>query len=457
MVGVPLLIGRGANPICWPFFEDCAAWQLPVGVVNDGLWGYLLLSIVAAVCFLRGQIRAGYALLVLVNVIRVLVMLLDYRLRANQHYMLNWVLLGFLFLPGKRALAHHMLAALYLWAGVLKLDPDWLSGATLYKQDQLWFPAGLVPIACAYVVVLEVVMIWGIYARPGLDLLVRRCATAFVPLHIVGHRGLLVPTSDDVPARHPSSSTQHRAAAKPVPGAMQIYAAALLSSLSERSVCCSSPRVFPGDTAVTGEGRMFALHMFDALIECDASFTYHLADGSDVVEHRNETTKMSHRSRCDPIIYYELARRACSRVGGRIAVVRVADAAPVLDLDVRLRARRASSPRSSTLSIFVISARTCRDTHSGATTTGSRPSEARVRRALAQDIRRETMVAAADSNPTALPMRPRHSDESCVVAKCRLKSPDVHQCSVSPAPFEYQVLPHRDAEREPGDNPYGGK
>jgi hypothetical protein len=89
---------------------------------------------------------------------------------------------------------------------------------------------------------------------------------------------------------------------------------------------------------------MFALHMFDALIECDASFTYHLADGSSVVEHRNETTKMSHRSRCDPIIYYELARRACSRVGGRIAVVRVANAAPVLDLDVRLRARRSSRP-----------------------------------------------------------------------------------------------------------------
>src|SRR5215212_8621310 len=75
-------------------FEDCAAWQLPVGVVNDGLWGYLLVSIVTAVCFLRGRIRAGYALLVLVNIIRVLVMLLDYRLRANQHYMLNWVPLG---------------------------------------------------------------------------------------------------------------------------------------------------------------------------------------------------------------------------------------------------------------------------------------------------------------------------------------------------------------------------
>ena len=345
MVGVPLLIGRGADPICWPFFEDCAAWQLPVGVVNDGLWGYLLLSIVTAVCFLRGRIRAGYALLVLVNTIRVLVMLLDYRLRANQHYMLNWVLLGFLFLPGKRVLAHHMLAALYFWAGVLKVDPDWLSGATLYKQDQLWFPAGLVPIACAYVVVLEVVMIWGIYARRAFIFwfvvaqlflfhytswaivgfwypLLMMCLLAILPL-----ARIIVP-----PERHLflAPSRSRRRAAVVAVGALCLLQFA--------------PRVFPGDTAVTGEGRMFALHMFDALIECDASFTYHLADGSEVVEHRNETTKMPHRSRCDPIIYYELARRACSRVGGRIAVVRVANTAPVLDLDVRLRARRASSP-----------------------------------------------------------------------------------------------------------------
>jgi hypothetical protein len=346
MVGVPLLIGRGADPICWPFFEGCAAWQLPVGVVNDGLWGYLLLSIVTAGCFLSGRIRTGYGLLVLVNVIRVLVMLLDYRLRANQHYMLNWVLLGFLFLPGKRALAYHLLAGLYFWAGVLKLDPDWLSGRTLYKQNQLWFHASLVPMACAYVVVLEVVMIWGIYARRASIFwavvaqlllfhytswpivgfwypLLMMCLIAILPLA----RLIAPPQRSMVPATHTS---RRRAAA------VAVGALCLLQFV---------PRLFPGDTAVTGEGRMFALHMFDAQIECEASFTYHLADGRRVVEHRNETTKMSHRSRCDPIIYYELARRACSRVGRRTAaVVPIANAAPVVDFDVRLRARRTSSP-----------------------------------------------------------------------------------------------------------------
>ena len=89
---------------------------------------------------------------------------------------------------------------------MLKLDPDWLSGATLYKQDQLWFPAGLVPIACAYVVVLEVVMIWGIYARRAPIFWFVVAQLFSVPLHIVGNRGLLVPTPDDVPARHPSSA-----------------------------------------------------------------------------------------------------------------------------------------------------------------------------------------------------------------------------------------------------------
>lgn len=28
------------------------------------------------------------------------------------------------------------------------------------------------------------------------------------------------------------------------------------------------PRLFPGDTAITGEGRLFALHLFDAKVEC---------------------------------------------------------------------------------------------------------------------------------------------------------------------------------------------
>ena len=50
--GVPLMIGRGRDSLCWPFWEGCHAYALPVRIVNAGLWLYLLLAVVAAGCFL---------------------------------------------------------------------------------------------------------------------------------------------------------------------------------------------------------------------------------------------------------------------------------------------------------------------------------------------------------------------------------------------------------------------
>ena len=133
--------------------------------MNYGLWVWLLMSLASGVLFLSRRVAPAYWLLVAVNVIRLLVMFQDHRLRANQHHMLNWIVLAFLILPGKWALVHHLLAALYFWAGVLKLDPDWLSGAALYGQDRLWFPQWLVPASCVYVLVLEMGLIRGICAH----------------------------------------------------------------------------------------------------------------------------------------------------------------------------------------------------------------------------------------------------------------------------------------------------
>jgi len=51
--------------------------------------------------------------------------------------MLNWIVLAYLFFPGKRVLLRHLLVSLYFWAGILKLDWEWLSGVALYNQDRL--------------------------------------------------------------------------------------------------------------------------------------------------------------------------------------------------------------------------------------------------------------------------------------------------------------------------------
>jgi hypothetical protein len=85
---------------------------------------------------------------------------------------------------------------------------------------------------------------------------------------------------------------------------------------------------------------MFALHMFDARVECDATMTYHLSDGRQQTEHRPESTQLPHRSRCDPLIYYAIARNACAHLA---ADAHRPAAGGAVDFDLRLQAKRTSS------------------------------------------------------------------------------------------------------------------
>lgn len=327
--GVPDLIGGSAQPMCWPFWENCHTLA-SASAVSRVLWLYLLLSGVAVAAFLVRRVGAAYVLLVTVNVMRTVVMAQDYRLRANQHYMLNWVALAFLFIPGKRALLHHVLASLYFWAGVLKLDWEWLSGAALYSQG--WIPAALVPASCIYVVLLETTLVFGIYARRSWIFwatLAQLVAFHIISWPIVGFWYPLlmfcllaiVPLSRLLPApalaHHPS-------------GRRRSWAVATLAVLAALQFV---PRFFPGDSAITGEGRAFALHMFDALIECDASMTYHLDDGTARTTPLEQTKRLPHRSRCDPIIYFDLARNTCRSLPPR-----------VVDVDLALRSKHTGEP-----------------------------------------------------------------------------------------------------------------
>ena len=335
--GVPLMIGRGRDSLCWPFWETCHAYALPVAVANAGLCLYLLLALAAAGCFLSRRVTAGYWILLLVNAIRILVVLQDYRLKANHHYMLNCMVIAYLFLPYTRAMLRHVLVSIYFWAGALKLDPDWLTGATLYNQDKLWFPRELVPAACVYVVTLEMGMIWGVYSRrPWVfwGVVAQLALFHYTSWPIVGfwYPTLMACLLSILPLARLLSAPEAAAGVASFRPQRAFALAAVLAVIFAAFQLL--PRTFPGDTAVTGEGRMFALHMFDARVECDAALTYH-GSGGDRVEVRQETKKLPHRSRCDPLIYYAIARNECSR----LAASNVTDR----DFDVSLRSKRNSS------------------------------------------------------------------------------------------------------------------
>jgi hypothetical protein len=69
------------------------------------------------------------------------------------------------------------------------------------------------------------------------------------------------------------------------------------------------PLATPGDSSVTGEGRMFAVHMFDAKIECEADYV--LTEPGGGVRHLEPDALYTPRIRCDPLLHWNYARHLC--------------------------------------------------------------------------------------------------------------------------------------------------
>ena len=71
------------------------------------------------------------------------------------------------------------------------------------------------------------------------------------------------------------------------------------------------PRLIPGDQAITGEGRLFALHMFDAKTTCSVTANVHDIVGSEKIIdlHYAKPTRI----KCDPLVYLSRARFLCSK------------------------------------------------------------------------------------------------------------------------------------------------
>ena len=333
------ILAVSAVPICWPFFEECYRFRVldPTGI-DALLWGYLTLAIAAMLLFWRRWTSgAAYLALITLELAKIAVIVQDYRLRLNQHYMAFFVALAFLLFPAKRRVLQYLIILFYFWAGTLKLNREWLSGAALYRQELLWLPQWLVPAACAYVVGLETILVFGLLARRAWVFWATLGQLAIfhaMSWPIVGffYPILMFTLLAIFPLSRLWSAEGDRPSFARIERGLELKSTyALLGVFSMLQLV---PYAFPGDSAITGEGRLFALHMFDARVACEAHLTLHDAQGGtrlvQIVTDRGPV-----RSRCDPIMHFNVARAFC-RQG--------AASGEWTDLDLVLRSRRATEP-----------------------------------------------------------------------------------------------------------------
>jgi len=326
-----------AEPICWPLMPACENIRM-LSATGVGLLlrAYFAAAIGTSVLFaFRRLVPWAYASLVLVNALKLAVMLLDYRLRMNQHYMGFFATFAYLLVPGKRDALRVLVTLFYFWAGMLKLNWEWISGAGLYRPMWPFSGAGVV-LACLYVIVLELGVAWGLLARRAwifwtafgqflvFHALSWQVVGFFYPLLMFAILTIF-PLSRLVAPRDPPEGLL--AALCRGRGARPVYALAAFFSVLQLV-----PYAFPGDRALTGQGRLYALHMFDARATCVGWADLHNADGT--TTRRDLKLPLDTRIACDPIVFFNRARNLCrQRDAGRLAFS---------DLDLFLAARRSS-------------------------------------------------------------------------------------------------------------------
>jgi hypothetical protein len=268
-------------------------------------------------------------------------MSLDSRFKTTEFYMLFWLNAVFLFWPSKRWAIPLILVSFYFWAGTLKLNYEWLSGAVLY-HDLYLIPSRLAWAACTYVVVLEIFLIWGLLAsRPWirwltLGQLVLFHLESFSQIHwfyplLMGTllSWFVIYDMSSVSPRTVSLDNLVRARA---PKSAYVLLAVF-------GLCQLVPYFYHGSKALTGQGRIFTMHMFEARQMCDVHALIHYADRTtdDVDLFLSE---LHPRIVCDPIIYFDRATNLCQ--------AHAADP-NFTDLDFIMHAKRATDATMTTI------------------------------------------------------------------------------------------------------------
>jgi hypothetical protein len=239
--------------------------------------------------------------------------------------------------PGKREVLRVLIALFYFWAGTLKLNREWLSGAALYHADRFWIQGPLLPLACAYVIALEMGMVWGLFARrPWIfwGALAQLALFHLFSWPVVGFYFPLLmflllalfPLCRFLPVERADLGLADLARRR--------FSRATVAVAAGFSALQLVPLAIPGDAALTGEGRIFAVHMVDALVECDADYAVHYRDGR--VRHLVPNVVYAPRIRCDPLLHWNLARNLCHALP---------QTDPAFErLDLTLASRRAAEP-----------------------------------------------------------------------------------------------------------------
>lgn len=295
-----------SEPICWPFFHSCDPLRILSGEQLQLIFiAYGAAAVAIMALFMRTRyVNSAYFALIAINIFKLIIVLIDYRLRLNQHYMGFAITIVYLFATNKRTSLTWMIALFYFWAGVLKLNWGWLSGDALLNRLPIFTGAWRIA-ACAYVIALELVVVWGVFSKRWYlfwPTLLQLIIFHLISFWVVGFYYPLLMFAIL------SFFVFERAFVDVKPVSITSAPVLLIAIFSALQII---PYTFPGDFRITGEGRLLSLHMFDAPHQCEIHLGLYTKDEQSVAADFRLTS--AYRIGCEPAVYFRRAEELCRR------------------------------------------------------------------------------------------------------------------------------------------------
>ncbi|HEX7672807.1 MAG TPA: hypothetical protein VF412_01480 [Bdellovibrio sp.] len=294
--------------VCWPFFTSCdvaKSFLSPLaGVI---LPAYFSLTILLFGLSFRKPQTVWWSLFWL-EFIKLALSALDYRFMGNYHFIPHVITLYVLFFPQKRSWSKFWIFTLYIGAASLKLNWEWLSGASLSWKTPLDRPE-LLPWLAISGLIVEISGAQLLYFKNsmarwfGFFLLLAFHAVSFYwvgffyPCIMLCVLSLIYFEIKD--SKSPIAFKLHEKNLI-LPGC--IWAAFCIFQV----IAFSDART----ASLDGMKRLASLNMFDARSTCKGLFIIHQDSSSIEIPFQNRDLPV--RNKCDNIFFLAQARKICA-------------------------------------------------------------------------------------------------------------------------------------------------
>lgn len=307
---------HGNNRIyCYPFFKNCYHLVYEnLNFVAAVFAIYFIFSLLGLVLIFCKKNRISYYIFSFLFFLKISILFSRYNFMGNYHTMHLSLCVMALLSRSSYFYYKLTLALQYFFAGLLKLNLEWFSGAALLNYSPYMFKDAFSILSLAYVPVLEVILIWGLFIN---NAFIRRITLfqlilfhlysylvvgAFYPLIMVGLLFPVLYSEFFISAQNPRENYK-------APWIWQALSFGFILVIITWNLSIKTSLL---DPAKDGNIRYLSLNMLDAKLECSYSLLEERKD-QDIIAVDIPILTKAIRTKCDPVVYETFLRRLCEK------------------------------------------------------------------------------------------------------------------------------------------------